>query len=63
MFRLTREEVARMIADEDALGTLRGYALDEVWRRIEEPEACEDEGEAFNMLMNVMYELRPTGHL
>jgi len=62
-YRLTRDEVARIIADEDALATLRNYTLDEVWARVESPEECEDEGEAFNLLMAVMYELRPVGHL
>lgn len=63
MYVLTRDEVARIIADEDALATLRNYTLDDVWGRISAPEDCEDEGEAFNLLMGVMYELRPVGHL
>ena len=52
-----------MIADEDALATLRSYSLDQIWGHIERPEDCEDEGEGFNLLMGVMYELRPVGFL
>lgn len=62
MYRLTREEVARILADEAALATLLNYDLEEVWSRVEAPEECADEGDAFNRLMAVMYTLRPVGH-
>jgi hypothetical protein len=63
MYTLTRDEVARIIAEEDAFATLRSYSIDEVWSHIETPADCEDEGEAFNVLMGVMYALRPVGYL
>lgn len=63
MYTLTREKVAALIAEVDALCTLRAYTLDEVWAHLERPEDCEDDGEAFTMLMGVMYELRPVGEL
>lgn len=63
MYRLTRDEVSRLVAEEDAFATLRSYTIDDIWGRLEEPESCEDEGEAFNLLMGVMYELRPVGYL
>lgn len=62
MYRFTRDEAARIIADEDALTTLRGYPIEEVWAHVEGADDAEDEGEAFNLLMQVMYELRPVGH-
>lgn len=63
MFRLTLESAARIIAEESALATLRDYPIEEVWGHLDEPDACEDEGEAFQLLMNAMYALRPVGHL
>ena len=63
MYQLDRTEVSRLIADEDAFATLRNYAIEEIWSRIERPEDCEDEGEAFTLLMGVMYDLRPVGHV
>lgn len=63
MYTLTREKVASMIADVDALCTLRSYTIDEVWSHLDAPEDCEDDGEAFALLMGVMYELRPVGEL
>lgn len=62
MYRFTRDEAARIIAEEDALTTLRSYPIEEVWGHIESAEDAEDDGEAFNLLMQVMYELRPVGH-
>lgn len=63
MYKLTRDEAARIIDEEAALATLRGYTLDEVWEKLDDPESITDEGEAFNLLMNAMYALRPVGHL
>lgn len=63
MYRLDRTELARLLADEDALATLRSYPIEEIWQRIERPEDCEDEGEAFTLLMGVMYDLRPVGYV
>lgn len=62
MYRFTPEEAARIIADEDALATLRGYPIEEVWAHVESPDDVGDDGEAFAVLMGVMYELRPVGH-
>lgn len=61
MYKLTPEKVAAIIAEEDAFGTLRSYTTAEVWSHLEAPEDCEDDGEAFALLMGVMYELRPVG--
>jgi hypothetical protein len=61
MYKLTPEKVSAMIAEEDAFGTLRSYTIEEVWSHLEAPEDCEDDGEAFALLMGVMYELRPVG--
>lgn len=63
MYTFTPAEAARIIDEESALATLRGYPLDEVWAAVEDPEGVEDEGEAFERLMNAMYALRPVGHL
>lgn len=63
MYRFNAVEAARIIAEEDAFATLRAYSIEEVWSHVEGAEDCEDEGEAFNLLMSVMYDLRPVGHL
>lgn len=63
MYKLTPEEVARIVAEEDALATLRSYSVEEIWTQLDAPEEAEDEAEAFTKLMGVMYALRPVGHL
>lgn len=63
MFTFTPELARRMIDDEPALHTLTQYSIEEVWSHLEDPGSAADEGEAFDMLMQVMYELRPVGYL
>lgn len=63
MYTFTPERAAELIEDSPELATLRGYSLEEVWAAVEDPAGVKDEGEAFERLMDVMYSLRPVGHL
>lgn len=61
MFKLTPEIAAAIIAEEDALATLRAHPIADVLASIEEPEEVTSEEDAFNALMGAMYALRPQG--
>ncbi len=61
MFKLTPEIAAQIIADEDALATLRAHTIEDVLRNVDDLDAVEDEEDAFNALMSAMYALRPQG--
>jgi hypothetical protein len=64
MFKLSKEVVAEMLADDAALGTLRNqYTTDEIWDLLEDKDQIEDEEGLFNALMDVTYSTRPKGHL
>lgn len=63
MYKLDATAAAAIIAEEDALTTLKGYPIDDVLRQIEDIEEITDEEGAFNALMEAMYRLRPVGHL
>ena len=62
MFRLNAEVASRIIAEESALATLKGFPIEEVLRCIESAK-IEDEEDAFEALMDAMYALRPQGVL
>ena len=61
MFKLTAEAAAAIIAEEDALATLKNHAMADILASIDDIDAVEDEEDAFNALMGVMYALRPQG--
>ncbi len=61
MFTLDTVTAARIIAEEDALATLRQHPLEDVLAAIEDRESIASEEEAFNALMQAMYNLRPQG--
>jgi hypothetical protein len=61
MFKLTREIAAAIIAEEDALATLRAHPIDDVLAAIEDLDDVTSEEDAFNALMGAMYALRPQG--
>jgi hypothetical protein len=61
MFTLDAVTAARIIAEEDALATLRQHPLEDVLAAVEDRESIASEEEAFNALMQAMYNLRPQG--
>ncbi len=61
MFTLDAVTAARIIAEEDALATLRQHPLEDVLAAVEDRESISSEEEAFNALMQAMYNLRPQG--
>lgn len=63
MFKLDATTAAAIIAEEDALATLRNHPLDEVLAKIDDIGDIEDEEDAFNALMEAMYQLRPQGYV
>lgn len=63
MYTFDSAAAARIIAEEDALATLRGHALEEVMAAVEDPAGIGSEEEAFQALMQAMYNLRPQGWL
>jgi hypothetical protein len=63
MFKLDATTAAAIIAEEDALATLRNHTIDEVLQSIDDIDEVEDEEDAFNALMAAMYALRPQGYL
>lgn len=63
MFKLDATSAAAIVAEEDALATLRSYPIETVLSKIDDPGDITSEEEAFNALMEAMYRLRPVGHL
>ncbi|MDP2312665.1 MAG: hypothetical protein Q8P41_07155 [Pseudomonadota bacterium] len=63
MFKLDAAAAAAIIAEEDALATLRNHSIESVLASIEDIGEIEDEEAAFNALMEAMYALRPQGYL
>ncbi len=63
MFKLDAASAALIIAEEDALATLRNHSIESVLATIEDVEEIDDEEAAFNALMGAMYALRPQGYL
>ena len=63
MYRLDADTAAAIIADEDALATLRNHPIEEVLAAVEDIGSVEDDEDAFNALMGAMYALRPQGHV
>jgi hypothetical protein len=63
MFTFDAAAAARIIEEESALGTLRGYPIEEVLAAIDGADTIDDEESAFNALMSAMYSLRPVGYL
>src|SRR5688500_11313582 len=63
MYKFDATTAGAIIAEESALATLRQYPIETVLATIEDPEAIEDEEDAFNALMAAMYALRPVGFL
>lgn len=63
MFKLTATSAAAIIEEETALATLRQYDIAEVLAKVENIDDIETEEEAFNALMEAMYQLRPQGYL
>lgn len=61
MFKLTPEIAAAIIAEEDALATLRAHPIDDVLAAVEDLDDVTSEEDAFNALMGAMYALRPQG--
>jgi hypothetical protein len=62
MFKFDATSAQAIIQEEDALATLRNHAIEDVLAAVDDPEAIEDEEDAFNALMGAMYALRPVGH-
>ena len=62
MFKLDAKTAAAIIAEEDALATLRKHPIENVLASIDDIEDIDDEEGAFNALMEAMYNLRPVGH-
>jgi len=63
MFKLDATAAAAIIAEEDALATLRQHTIEDVLASIEDIDEIEDEEDAFNALMSAMYALRPQGYV
>jgi hypothetical protein len=63
MFKLDAQTAARIIAEEDALATLRNHPIEDVLASVDDIDEVEDEEDAFNALMSAMYALRPVGYL
>ena len=63
MFKLDATSAATIIAEEDALATLRNHPIEDVLRSIDDIDEVDDEESAFNALMGAMYALRPQGYL
>lgn len=63
MFKLTAETASAIIAEEDALATLRQHGIDDILSKVDDIEGVDDEEAAFNALMGAMYALRPQGYL
>lgn len=63
MFTLDASTAARIIEDEDALATLRSHPIEDVLAKVEDATSIRTEEEAFNALMQAMYDLRPQGWL
>jgi hypothetical protein len=61
MFKLTTETAAAIIAEEDALATLRAHPIEDVLGAVDDLDDISSEEEAFNALMGAMYALRPQG--
>ncbi|MFN7145785.1 MAG: hypothetical protein ACK4YP_18565 [Myxococcota bacterium] len=62
MFKLDASTAAAIIAEEDALATLRNHPIENVLASIDDLEDIDDEESAFNALMAAMYALRPVGY-
>lgn len=63
MFTLDAATAARIIEDEDALATLRAHPIEDVLACVEDAASIQTEEDAFNALMQAMYDLRPQGWL
>jgi hypothetical protein len=63
MFKLDAAAAQAIIAEEDALATLRKYTIAEVLAVVPDIDEIATEEEAFNALMEAMYRLRPVGYL
>lgn len=63
MFKLDAAAAAAIIAEEDALATLRNHSIESILASIEQIDEIDDEEAAFNALMEAMYALRPQGYL
>ncbi len=63
MFKLDAATAAAIIAEEDALATLRNHPIEDVLAAIDDIGDVDDEESAFNALMEAMYALRPQGYL
>jgi len=63
MFKLDAAAAAAIIAEEDALATLRNHSIESVLSSIDDIDDIDDEEAAFNALMEAMYALRPQGYL
>jgi hypothetical protein len=63
MFKLDAATATAIIAEEDALATLRNHPIEDVLASIDDIEEVDDEESAFNALMSAMYALRPVGHV
>jgi hypothetical protein len=63
MFKLDATSAAAIIAEEDALATLRNHPIEEVLAAIDDIADVDDEESAFNALMEAMYALRPQGYV
>lgn len=62
MFKLDASTAAAIIAEEDALATLRNHPIENVLASIDDLDDIDDEESAFNALMAAMYALRPVGY-
>jgi hypothetical protein len=63
MFKLDAVSAAAIIAEEDALATLRNHSIESVLAVVDDIDDIDDEEGAFNALMEAMYALRPQGYL
>lgn len=61
MFKLTKESASAIIAEEDALATLRSHPIEDVLAAVDDLDGIVSEEDAFNALMGAMYALRPQG--
>ena len=61
MYRFDAATATTIIAEEDALATLRNHSIESILAAIEDIDQVEDEEDAFNALMAAMYALRPQG--
>ncbi len=61
MYKLDAATATAIIAEEDALATLRNHSIESILASVEDIDEVEDEEDAFNALMTAMYALRPQG--